>query len=69
MEATHVSNYRWMYKEEVVYILYLKYMYIYVSVCTHTIYTMEYYSSIKKNKNFVIFDNVNGPRSSIAKWN
>ena len=33
------------------------------------VYTMEYYSAIKKQCHFAIFDNIHGLRGYYAKWN
>ena len=33
------------------------------------IYTMEYYSAIKKNENFAIHSNMDGVGGHYAKWN
>ena len=52
MEATSVTTNRWMDKEYV--------------VCVHT-HTLEYYSVIKKNKNFVICSNMDGLGEHYAK--
>ena len=41
------------------------YVYIYVCVCMHT-HTMEYYSVIKKNENFAVCNNMDGPRGFYA---
>ena len=35
----------------------------------YSIYTIEYYSTIKKKWNSDICDNMNGPRGHYAKWN
>ena len=40
-------------------------LYIYVCVCMHT-HTMEYYSVIKKNENFAVCNNMDGPRGYYA---
>ena len=33
------------------------------------IYTMEYYSAIKKEENFTLCDSMDGPGEHNAKWN
>ena len=33
------------------------------------IYTLEYYSAIKKEENFTFYDSMDGPGEYYAKWN
>ena len=69
MEATKVSTNRWMDKEAVVY----TYMHMVgQKVCSGfsvRSYTMEYYSAIKKEWNFVICSNMDGLGGYYAMWN
>ena len=60
MEAAQVCIHRWMDKEDM--------------VCTHTqthTHTQEYYSAIKKNKEWTsaLCNNMDGAREYNAKWN
>ena len=42
-------------------------IYTHTHVCVY-IYTMEYYSSMKKEGNLAICDNIDGPTGAKAKW-